>query len=263
MKRRMKLTAVLLALVLAVSLMPAAAAAEIDPAVDKGSVTLTLKARGMEATLYRVGLGKVENSNLVFELQDALAGKVGDLELNSLKAAQVEAVVEKLTDKDLDLEEILGEENVWVARAEEKTEEGYTVKLDDMPVGVYLVVQSKNNSDFEDFDPFLLYLPESINGGWNAKVEAEPKAEEIEYDDPEDPEDPPGPPPEDIPDNPPPGDPGDPGDPPEEIPEEEVPLATLPQTGLLQWPVPVMAMAGLVLFMFGFASEKRRKALME
>ena len=34
MKRRMKLTAVLLALVLAVSLMPAAAAAEIDPAVD-------------------------------------------------------------------------------------------------------------------------------------------------------------------------------------------------------------------------------------
>ena len=40
-------------------------------------------------------------------------------------------------------------------------------------------------------------------------------------------------------------------------------MATLPQTGLLQWPVPVMAMAGLVLFMVGFASEKRRKAQME
>lgn len=260
-RRRNLLTALLLALALTVSLVPCAGAAKVvNPETDKGSVTLTLKAKGMEATLYRVGLGKVENSNLVFELQAALAEKVGDLELNGLKAAGVEAVVEKLTAKGVDLDEILDEEDIWVAKAEEKTSEGYTVELDEMPVGVYLVVQTKNRSEFEDFDPFLLYLPENQEGGWNASVNAKPKAEEIEYDDPEDPEDPPGPPPEDIPDNPP---PGDPGDPPEEIPEEEVPLATLPQTGLLQWPVPVMAMAGLVLFMVGFASEKRRKAQME
>ena len=62
---------------------------------------------------------------------------------------------------------------------------------------------------------------------------------------------------QDIPDNPP---PGDPGDPPEEIPEEEVPLATLPQTGLLQWPIPVMAAAGLLLVAVGLLSERKRRA---
>ena len=262
MKRRMKLTAVLLALVLAVSLMPAAAAAEIDPAEDRGSVELTLKAKGMEATLYRVGVGRVENSNLVFELQEELKREVGDLELNSLKAAQVEEVVEALTDKSVKLKDLLAADEIWVAEAVEKTKDGYMATLEDMPVGVYLVVQTKNRSEYEDFDPFLLYLPASEDGGWNAKVEANPKAEEIDYDDPDDP---PSPPPEDIPDNPPPTDPGDPpsddpGDPPEEIPEEEVPLATLPQTGLLQWPIPVMAAAGLLLLGTGLLVERKRRA---
>lgn len=254
-KRGTLLTALVLALTVMVSVLPCAAAKEIDPETDRGTIELTLQGRGMEATLYRVGVGRIEDSNLVFELQDELKREVGDLELNGLKAKDVEEVVEILTDKDVKLKEILDEDEIWVAAAEERTKDGYLATLEDMPMGVYLVVQSKNRSDFEDFDPFLLYLPESYEGGWQAKVEAKPKAEEVDYDDPE-------PPPTEIPDDPPPSDPGDPPDddePYEEIPEEEPPLAVLPQTGLLQWPVPVMAMAGLLLFAVGFASEKRRK----
>ena len=260
-KRGTLLTALLLALTVMVSVLPCAAAKEINPDTDRGTIELTLKAKDMEATLYRVGTGRVQDSNLVFDLQDELKREVGDLELNGLKAKDVEKVVKALTDKSVKLKEILDEDEIWVVTADEKTKDGYLATLEDMPMGVYLVVQTKNRSDFEDFDPFLLYLPESIDGGWNASVTANPKAEEVDYDDPEYPVNPP----EEIPDNPPPKDPGDPPDddePYEEFPEEEVPLATLPQTGLLQWPVPVMAMAGLLLFAVGFASEKRRKSQM-
>lgn len=66
-----------------------------------------------------------------------------------------------------------------------------------------------------------------------------------------------------IPDSPVPGDGGfteeNPEENPDEIPDEEPPLAVLPQTGLLQWPIPVMAAAGLLLVMLGMLSERKRK----
>lgn len=37
-----------------------------------------------------------------------------------------------------------------------------------------------------------------------------------------------------------------------DIPPEETPMAKLPQTGLLQWPIPIMAVLGIVLFSFGW-----------
>ena len=65
-------------------------------------------------------------------------------------------------------------------------------------------------------------------------------------------------PPDEPPLSPPPDFPPD--EPYEEIPDEEPPLAELPQTGLLQWPIPVMAMAGLLLMALGLLSEQKRKA---
>lgn len=51
---------------------------------------------------------------------------------------------------------------------------------------------------------------------------------------------------------------GDEADDPDiEILEEDVPLAALPQTGLLWWPVPVMAAAGIALVIFGIISRKK------
>lgn len=42
-----------------------------------------------------------------------------------------------------------------------------------------------------------------------------------------------------------------------EIPDEDVPLAYLPQTGLLWWPVPVMAAAGIALVISGVLVRRR------
>ena len=51
-----------------------------------------------------------------------------------------------------------------------------------------------------------------------------------------------------------------PEEPPIDIPDEEPPLAELPQTGLLQWPILVMSLAGLLLIAVGILSEQKRKA---
>lgn len=39
--------------------------------------------------------------------------------------------------------------------------------------------------------------------------------------------------------------------------DEEVPLAMLPQTGMLWWPVPILTICGLVLFMMGWGEYRR------
>lgn len=79
---------------------------------------------------------------------------------------------------------------------------------------------------------------------------------------------------EDIPDNQTPGGSFDPGDgngngsgggsgsnqtPTQTINDNEVPLSRLPQTGLLQWPIPILAIAGVVIFTFGWFDQNKRK----
>lgn len=46
-------------------------------------------------------------------------------------------------------------------------------------------------------------------------------------------------------------------DPDIEIPEDQPPLAELPQTGLLWWPVPVMAAGGVVFVVIGLLAKKK------
>jgi hypothetical protein len=45
-----------------------------------------------------------------------------------------------------------------------------------------------------------------------------------------------------------------------ELPDDEVPLAKLPQTGMLLWPIPLMALAGVLLFIIGWKNERKKRA---
>ena len=54
-----------------------------------------------------------------------------------------------------------------------------------------------------------------------------------------------------------PGTPGEPDEPLEELPEDPVPLAMLPQTGMLWWPVPVMGLLGVMFLALGAAFRRR------
>lgn len=134
---------------------------------------------------------------------------------------------------------------------------------DALELGVYLVVQTEGPEHYTLSGPFLVFLPMTGNNGtaWVYEIAAAPK---VSYIQPSGPDDPPGPG----------GHEAEPVDPSEEISEEEVPLGTLPeitpapreevteipeeevplsapQTGLVQWPVPVLAVLGTLLIVIG------------
>ena len=102
----------------------------------------------------------------------------------------------------------------------------------DLDAGLYLVWQAdKDASDgYTAIHPFLISVPGLQNGVYSMDVEADPKVP-FETEPTEPPPPPPPPPPH------------------------------LPQTGQLNWPVPVMAIAGAVLSVLGWCLCLRGKKL--
>lgn len=274
MKKRLNLlTALLLAVVMTLCLIPGAAAVEpeegekpllttVDPDTFSGTITVTLEynkkpVKGVEVTLYQVGTGVIEGNNLTFVPVEALGADAPAL--NGLTAKQVKEAIETLTDL---LGDMSREERAALAVDAKDSDKNGKIVFDGLEIGVYLAVKTELGSDYL-FDPSLVFLPYGSELGWDDDMTVNPK---ISYDDDDDPEDPPTPPtpptppPTDIPNDPPPGGSmNPPSDPSEIIPEEDPPLGVLPQTGLLQWPIPVMAAVGLLLVAIGLLSERKRR----
>ena len=292
MKKWNLLTAILLTAAMTVAMLPGAAAAgsdsskrDVDLEKDRGTIDVVLKSpygnpqAGIEITIYQVGTGRIEDGNLYFDLVEALRPAEGEdaIDLNGLSAAANTATAAKLQRKlsQMDAEQfvdgsqpgaVAGKDQIlaWAANTDEKG----VASFKDLPVGVYLVVQTGVSDDYYNITSFLAYLPmtNEEGDGWDYAVEIDPKLEArpgggggdkpeppIDIPDPEPPKvEPPEPPIEVLDPEP---------EPPIDIPDPETPKGELPQTGMLQWPIPLMAMAGLVLFSLGWLKEqKSRKA---
>lgn len=110
--------------------------------------------------------------------------------------------------------------------------------------------------DIPDEDPPLIDLPEEPDVPLDPGPQ-EPVEPPVDAGDPDIPLDP------GFPDNPVyPGDPDIPlvpasPDPGTDVPDEDVPLEMLPQTGLLWWPVPILAILGAALIVMGYARRRR------
>jgi len=283
MKKLKLLTSMLLTLVLIVSLMPMAMAAKeatIGPDT-KGTITITLKRTdgktlvpNVNVSLHQVGVGRFSDNNLYFDLIPVLQGvkdqNGADVTLDGLTAAQNTANAAALTTAILRLPtEERDQIPLWTVKTGEDGTAVFSGNEGDtgLSVGVYLV-QSHQTGGYLPITPFLIYLPMTvtdtdedgnpIGSYWETDVAASPKVSyssggggggTIT--------------PEELPDE---EVPLGPGEFEEEEPEledildEEPPLAMLPQTGLLQWPIPVMGMAGLLLVALGLLSEQKRKA---
>ena len=151
------------------------------------------------------------------------------------------------------------------------------VNFDDLELGLYLVVQTKASKGYKPVNSFLVSLPMAEDGEWNYEVDASPKVGAYT---PE-PETPPFPP--DKPDKPDKPDTPDtsenPGNPDNPVAPEnpDNPVApgspdnpvlpghpdhpVLPQTGQLNWPIPVMAVSGMLLFAYGWATDRKYKTV--
>lgn len=152
------------------------------------------------------------------------------------------ALIEKLKASNISLKNIEDSKlaKTLAERVKEKGIDGTTVSIKDgkayfkdVVPGLYVVVQNKASSGFETMSPFLISMPRFEDGSYKNEIKAKPKVSLKKE--------------------------------PEESPKEEpsqppkIPNATLPQTGQLNWPVPILAVLGMALFGFGWILYFRKK----
>lgn len=101
-------------------------------------------------------------------------------------------------------------------------------KFENMSTGLYLIIQEKACSGYSKLNPFLVSAPYLQDGEYRYSLTAKIKTE-LEQE-------------------------------PEPTKPSQTPPSKLPQTGQLNWPVPVMVVCGLLLFFCGWVirfSDKR------
>lgn len=112
------------------------------------------------------------------------------------------------------------------AYAAAKNENGEAV-FPNLELGLYLIVQTESSSGYEPLNPFLISVPMNEDGHYVYEISAEGKFQLHQEPQPTTPEKPSEP--------------------------------TLPQTGQLNWPIPVLVVLGLGLFSVGWVLRFGRK----
>lgn len=267
---RKRLAAVLAALTLLVWCAAPAFALEVVDLSRTGSIKVSLydsetseAVGGGTLTLYRVAKVQKDNANLSFVYTNGFEDcgvELGDLsegELAGRLAEKIAATAESTTVEISDLG---------------------AAEFGDLEVGLYLVVQTTAAENYNVINPFLVSVPIQENGSYVYDVDALPKVGTAAKKTPTPPDKPDTPDTPDKPDEENPNTPAAPGpDNPDgwvlgahgekiylnpEAPSPDNPNGYvmgahgLPQTGQLNWPVPVLAVTGVVLVAAGIKLKK-------
>lgn len=225
MKRQ--ITVLLTVLVLLHTVCVSASAAAVPDLTADGSIRVTMRVGGKaipggSMTCYRVGDVRMQSGSLGFALTGGFAASGISL-------------------TDLDSPVLAGRLAAWAAQ---KNIAGTTVAIGSdgtalfrgLKPGLYLIVQNEAAPGYYAAAPFLVTLPMWENGSYRYDVDASPKAEAGTKDDTWTPED---------------ETPKEDDKKPEDSRQPEDDQPKLPQTGQLNWPVPVLAAAGLLLLLLG------------
>lgn len=270
---RKRLAAVLAALTLLVWCAAPAFALEVVDLSRTGSIKVSLydsetseAVGGGTLTLYRVAKVQKDNANLSFVYTNGFEDcgvELGDLsegELAGRLAEKIAATAESTTVEVSDLG---------------------VAEFGDLEVGLYLVVQTTAAENYNVINPFLVSVPIQENGSYVYDVDALPKVGTAAKKAPEPPDKPDTPDTPDTPDKPEEENPNTPAAPGPDNPDgwvlgangekiyrnPEAPSPDnpngyvmgahgLPQTGQLNWPIPVLAVTGVVLVAAGIKLKK-------
>lgn len=244
----------LVAVVLMCTVSITALAHDVPDLSRRGSISIVMRhgekaVPGGSLTLYQVGVVYEEDGDYSFILSDAFSGS--DLSLEDIQSARLAK----------ELADYAGSHGI--SGVTKKIEKDGTVLFSDLDPGLYLLVQREAAVGYYKAVPFLVSVPMLEEGKYVYDVDASPKVElkkepeppeETETpQEPETPEEPETPQEPESPENP--GIPEEPDTP--EIPgmpktPENSAGDTLPQTGQLNWPIPVLVVFGLCLFSTGW-----------
>lgn len=214
-----KAISLLVCLMLLLSLSMTAYAHEVPDESRKGSIEVAMTYQGKAVpggtlTFYRVGAIHEEDGNYSFVPTGDFADCGESFE--DLQSPTLAEDLAKIAAKAEGTKVTIGKDG--------------KAKAENLELGLYLVVQTKEADGYNAVNPFLVSLPKVENGAYVYDVDATPKMGELTP------------------------------APTEETKETNKPSdSKLPQTGQLNWPVPVLAAAGLVLFAIGWALRFRKK----
>ena len=240
MKRLISIAATL-ALLMAVLILPAyAESVDMD---RKGSITATMAFNGEPVpggtmTLYRVA-SLDPFDDVLFHYTEEFAGSGVALDVLDFDTA-VDLAAYVYYNQIEGLTQTIGDDGV--------------VKFEDLEVGLYLLIQWDPAEGYYELSPFLISLPNNENGVYVYDTESAPKQTPGER--------PTEPPTEEPPTEPPTEEP--PTEPPTKPPTEpptEPGRPNLPQTGMTNWPIPILAVCGMFSLIAGLVMVvKGRKA---
>lgn len=201
---------------------------------QKGSLSIVLQDKkqkinlsGVEITIYQVAELVQKENTFSFMLTNGFGTSeisAGDLEDSAL----AETFRQKITPE--------------MKKEGKATGKDGCVQFTDLTAGVYLILQTKTAEGYCEISPFLATIPMQDQGEWTYDVKAEPKVEKTT----------PGSEITPTPSVPAPG----------RTPSGMKKTGTssrLPYTGQLNWPVPVLAVLGMILFAAGWCLKKGRE----
>lgn len=235
MKFVKRLSTLLLALILGAAVALPAYAHEVPDPSRTGSIRFSMlydgsAVGGGSLTLHRVGDVAEEDGNYTFTLTEAYAASGADL-TDLTDTALAAGLADYTTANGIAGEEVtIGSDG--------------TAAADGLALGLYLVMQDQPAEGYEPIAPFLVSVPmwDETAGAYLYTVDAAPKLGGLTKTPPAATAAPAKP---------------DAGDP--DTVTTATAAATLPQTGQLNWPVPVLTLVGLLLMLAGWYLRARAK----
>lgn len=225
------------------------AAEEIMDLTRKGSLFVTMWDKGKDMvvpggkmTLYPVAQAEEENGDFSFSYINGFEDcgmELGDLDSGDLAAKLTENIPEG-AEKTVQSVDANGE-----------------VTFSDLPLGVYLLVQTEAAEGYNPVNPFVVSVPMKEGTTWIYDVDATPKMEPVTAK-----VSTPTPVPQNPSNTPEPAKPQSttPGTPSgsSTLTGSTASITSLPQTGQLNWPIPVLTICGLLLFVFGWMMRGKK-----
>ena len=258
--------------IIIIMLTTAGSAAAIDLTRNDGQITVELRhgttiLGNVDLSLYRVA--DVDASGN-FTLVSAFAGSGVNLDVSSTGNSGIDAGVNRTLSNAL----LTYATTNNISRTQGRTNNSGVAVFSGLTPGMYLIAQTNSGgANGYTMQSALIQLPTFDNSVWVYRITSDPKIEppSTRPSRPTRPTTPTTPtdpavdiPPEDVPQVAP-GDPDpvDPTVPDDEIIDPKPPLADLPQTGQLRWPIPMLAALGMLMTITGawMINRKKRKQL--
>lgn len=214
--------AALLLVVLMASISVARAAEPVPDLTQKGSLTVTLRDAQSGAAMSGGELTLYRVAEAVVQDGGMTYQFVNGFENCGLSLKNLE---------DSALAAQLAEHRTSSAAGQAKTPDANgQLTYTELSPGLYLLVQTQAADGFETIQPFVAALPMQTESGWVYDVDASPKVGVKKTDTPQNPQTPATP---------------------------QTPGTRLPQTGQLNWPIPVLSIVGLTLLGAGWLLRKK------